>query len=265
MVRDAGGAQSVERALGLLQALKDGQPELRVGELARLSGLGQSTVSRLLATLESLGYVERDDRSGLYRLGRELISLGGAALNQSALHREGRQIVQILACELGLGANLSERRGSALIYLANFEGSLAPRSYTLIGRRAPLHATGMGKALLCDLAPDELAALLPHEARPAYTTHTVTDLDRLHEELEVVRARGYATEIEELALGRACVAAPIRDRSGLVVAAISVSGPLSALDLGNREAQLARTLIERADQISVGLGYLASSAVLERS
>jgi DNA-binding IclR family transcriptional regulator len=254
----AGGTQSVERALGLLQAFSHDRPELRVTELAQLSGLGQSTVSRLLSTLEALGYVERDDRSGLYRLGLDLVTLAGIALNQSPVHREARQTAQSLACSLALGANVAERRDAQLFYLLNFDGRLAPRSYTLVGRRGPLHATGMGKALICELGRGELERLLPERSLHRFTHNTHIRLDTLATELALVRERGYALEVEELALGRACVAAPIRDRSGSVVAALSISGPLSALALEEREAELASRAIESADQISIGLGYLAA-------
>ena len=89
----------------------------------------------------------------------------------------------------------------------------------------------------------------------------MTDPDELEKMLRQVRERGYALELEELAFGRACLAAPIRDRTGAIVAALSVSGPLSAMDLPTREESLAMQVIEQADQISSGLGYHASAAV----
>ena len=86
--------QSVERAVALLRAFVDGRPEMRVGDIARLTGIGQSTVSRQLATLESLGLVERDEVSGLYRLGLDLLTFASVAVNQHPVHREGRQVAQ---------------------------------------------------------------------------------------------------------------------------------------------------------------------------
>ncbi|MEU4724353.1 IclR family transcriptional regulator [Nonomuraea dietziae] len=258
-----GGTQSVERALSLLQAFTAESPERRISELAQLSGLGQSTVSRLVGTLEALGFVTHDERSGLYRLGPTVVGLAGVALNQSPVHRQARSLAQELAGELGLGANVAERHGDALFYLCHFEGRLAPRAYTMIGSKGPLHATAMGKALLSDLGEDDIEALIgtPY---PAYTPKTIRDLRALTAELDEVRTRGYATEVEELAFGRACLAAPLRDRSGRVVAALSVSGPLSAVDLPNRQGELALKVIERADQISTGLGYSAVSPMLTR-
>src|SRR6266545_3539692 len=183
MVNEAaasGLTQSVERALSILTCFSDSQPRLRVSDIARLQGLSQSTVSRLLGTMESLGFVERD----------------------------------------------------------------------------PLHCTGMGKALLAHLPDDDREAILARLGYPRYTPATASSATELQPMLQRVLERGYATEREELAFGRACVAAAIRDASGQVVAATSISGPLSALDLERREGELANRVIEMADHISHKLGFI---------
>lgn len=254
MAADQGANQSVEKAAAVLSAFTMNRALLRVSDVARHTGLGQSTTSRLLATLESLDYVERDEQSGLYRLGPALITLGGVLLNQHPVHREARQRAQDLAHTLGLGANVAVRRGQALFYLCNFEGRNAPKSYTLIGQANPLHATGMGKCLLLDIDAEERRDLLPELQR--FTTQTIGTHEQLDDEIARVRRQGYAVECEELALGRACVAAPILGPGGAVIAALSISGPLSAMDLEARQAQLARHAIETADSISIGMGYL---------
>jgi len=248
-----GTNQSVEKAATVLAAFLDGQA-LRVSDVAKRAGIGQSTASRLLATLESINYVERDPVSSLYRLGPALITLAGVAINQHPVHRAARQPAQNVAASLGLGANVAVRRGDALFYLCNFEGRLAPKSYVLMGQSNPLHATALGKCLLLALDPSERRRLLPTLRR--FTPHTIVDHDALDRELDEVRGRGYATEVEELALRRACIAAPILDSSGAIVAALSLSGPLSALDLDNRESERASVVIEVADSISADLGYL---------
>ncbi|MBM7791055.1 IclR family transcriptional regulator [Tenggerimyces flavus] len=256
----AAANQSVERGAAVLRAFLEagsGRTELRVSDVARAIGLGQSTTSRLLATLESVEFVERDPVSQLYRLGPALITFGSAALNQHPVHRESRQVAQNLAAELGLGANVAIRRGASLFYLCNFEGRRAPKSFVQAGRKNPLHATGLGKCLLLGSTLDQRKELLGPEL-PTYTKHTIGDHQKLDTELEAATVRGYATEVEELALGRACVATPIRDASGDVVAAMSVSGPLTALNLEAREGELAATLIEAADSVSIALGYTAS-------
>ncbi len=244
--------QSVERAAAVLAAFHDGRP-LRVADVSSRAGLGQSTTSRMLATLESLEYVERDAESGLYRLGTGLITLAGSALNQHPVYRASRRHAQEAAALLGLGVNVSVLHRGTVFYLANYEGALAPKSMTLAGQRNALHATGMGKCLLVAATPEQRRAMLPE--LPRFTGHTVGTHEELDAQVELVLGRGYATEVEELALGRACVAAPIRDAGGEVVAAISISGSLSAIDLDNREGELAGRVIETADEISTALGY----------
>src|SRR3954451_9890263 len=156
---DRGTNQSVEKAVGVLNVFADGQPQ-RVADVAKATRLGQSTASRVLGTLESLALAERDPVSGLYRLGPELITLAGVALNQHPLYRAARQTAQDLAAELGLGANVAVRRDDALFYLMNFEGKDSPRSFALMGQRNPLHATGMGKCLLLGVPAEERAELI---------------------------------------------------------------------------------------------------------
>lgn len=260
MSAENGNNQSVERAARLLGVLADAShARLRASDLAEAAELGISTTSRLLATLESLGFVERDPVSSLYRLGPLALRVGGAAANQQPVHREARQVVQNLAARLGLGVNVARRDGDRLLYLLNAEGELAPRSFTLLGQGNPLHATGLGKCLLLGCTSGQRRELLGELT--AFTARTVTGLRELEAELDEVRARGYATEVEELALGRACVAAPIRDRAGAVVAAVSVSGSLSALDLGNRREELGQIVVETADTVSTALGYTATVLV----
>lgn len=261
MKRDSGQAltQSVSRALAILSCFTDQQPVLRVSDFARMLNLTASNVSRLLSTMESLGYVERDETTGLFRPGLQLVALAGIALNHIELRKQALAELQELGNRLGLGANLSILRDSAIFYLAHVDGPRAPRMYTLLGRKNPLHATGMGKVLLAHLPQPEVDRILAETGLPRYTSSTITDPAELKAELEIVRHRGYATEVEELALGRACVAAPIHNRTNSVVAAISISGPLTEVNLEQRQEQLARVVIEAADHISVRLGYVAAA------
>lgn len=247
-----GTNQSVEKAAGVLATFLPGGP-LRAADVAKRADLTQSTASRMLATLESIDFVERDE-FGMYRLGPALVTLAAAVVNSHPVHRAARQRAQNLAADLGLGANVAIRRGDALFYLCNFEGRHAPRSFALMGQHNPLHATGLGKCLVSAMSGAQRRALLPD--LPQFTESTIGDHDALDKAAQGVRSRGYCVEVEELALGRACVAAPILDQDGTVAAAISVSGPLSALDLANREDALADVVVETADAISLDLGYV---------
>jgi DNA-binding IclR family transcriptional regulator len=264
VVHDPAGSatQSVERALSILTCFSDAQPRLRVADLVEQLGLSQSTVSRLLKTMELLGFIERDPKTGLYQLGLEMVTLAGVALNQVELRSEAMVELSSVAAELGLGANLAILRNDALFYLASVEGPKAPKRFTMIGKRGPLHCTGMGKVLLAHLPTADREALLGRIAYPQFTPYTAGSAEELGSMLTSVLTHGYAREREELAFGRACVAAPIRNATGAVVAATSISGPLRVMDLDRREAELAARVIELGDQISYKLGYITVPATV---
>jgi len=252
------GTKSVERALSLLTTFSDRYSAKRISELVADTGLGQSTVSRLVGTLTALGFLAHDERTGLYTLGHENLRLANIALNYSPIHQRSRQFAQDLAHETGLGVNVAELDGNRFLYLLNFEGSKAPRPATLVGRTGSLHATALGKSLLSGLTDDEIRTLVGDEL-PRYTQHTITDPDALVAEVERVRLQGFAIEREEAAPGRACIAAPIRGREGTVVAALSISGPLAAMQLDTEQDRLARLAIHWAGEISSELGYLGAN------
>ena len=252
MEKSPGSIQSVSRAAEILRILGRGQPQ-RVTDVARETGLGPSTASRLLATLEAENLVERDALSGLYRLGPDMITYGGVAVNQQPLFRGARQILQNLAARLGLGVNLAVRNGASVMYLANFEGVDAPRNHSIVGRHDPLHATSTGKCLLLGVPTDQWPALLGDLV--AFTPATITDLDVLERQVRDVAHIGYAKDQDEFALGRSSIAVPIRGLDGSVLGAVSIAGPTTAVRLDEREGDLAATAIEVADRIGTGLGY----------
>lgn len=254
----SGRTQSVTRALRILKCFTDEAPVLRVGDISAKLDLTPSLVSRLLATLEHEGMVERDLETGFYRLGRAIVTLAGVSLNTNRLRVEALTEMQEVEGRLGLGVNMAVLDGDAIFYLAHVDGPQAPRPYTLIGRHNPLHATGMGKLLLAFMPDAERNAYAEGLPLPAYTSRTITDRQRLREELDAIRGQGWAVELEELALGRGCVAGPIRDKHGQVVAAISISGPISTLDWEARRMELISVIIEVADRISMRMGYLTA-------
>jgi len=255
---NGGLTQSVMRAFSILNCFTDETPKLRMTDISQRLDLTTSLVSRLLATLEHDGFVQQDPNTGLYSLGRAVLTLAGVALNNNTLRIEALSEMQNASNEIGLGVNLSVLDGDTMFYLAHIETPEVPRPYTLIGRRNPLHATGMGKVLLAFLPPEEQSALLDRLELQSYSVHTCTDKKELVEELKEIRACGWALEMEELALGRACIAGPIRDSSGVVVGALSLSGPLSQFRWNERQDELIQKIIEVCDRISMRLGYITA-------
>jgi IclR family transcriptional regulator, acetate operon repressor len=251
--------QSVERAAAVLRALGASESgSVRASDIARAIGLGTSTTGRLLATLEALEYVRRDPESQGYSIGTAVLELASQGLNHNPVHRESRAAAQELAQRIGLTANVGVRDDAAAIYLCHFEGALAPKSHTMIGMRQPLHASALGKCLMLDMTEQERCDLIGEDL-PRYTEHTITDHTALTADLAESEARGWCIENQELALGRFCIAAPIRNATGRIAAAISISGRVTVLRTRDM-ASLAEDLIEVADRISVGLGMISAVA-----
>jgi IclR family acetate operon transcriptional repressor len=249
--------QSIERAAAVLQAIGASETgSLRSSDVGRAIGLGPSTAGRLLTTLETLGYVHRHRDTQEYSVGTTVLALATQALNHNPVHRESRAAAQELAQRIGLTANVGVLDGNSCIYLCHFEGALAPKSHTMIGMRQPLHASALGKCLMLDLTRDQRRQLLG-DTLPTYTEHTITDEAELTANLDAGRSRGWCDENQELALGRFCVAAPIRGATGAIVAALSISGRVSTLRTLDQES-ITENLIEVADRISVGLGLISA-------
>jgi DNA-binding IclR family transcriptional regulator len=252
--------QSVERAFGLVDTLARNDA-LTLTELAAATGLSLSTASRLVSTLEQLKVVQRDRRTGLLWLGPRCILPGASALNATLLYRAARQVAQNLAAELGLGVNVAQLIDGRVTYLLNAEGRFAPRPVSLAGRTQSAHATGLGKVLLSELLEGQVAEVVGDEPLQAFTPFTITSREELSKTLALVRQNGYATEIEELAFGRACIAAPVRSSGGAICGAISISGPLGVIDPERRLPELSRAAIDSADVIASALDFHPTECV----
>ena len=241
------GTQAIDRAAELLvRVLESGEP-LAVGQLAAYSGLPKSTTSRLVGALERSGLVQRSaDRSSLspgpvllrfaHRDGGQiLVELAEPVLEHLA--RETRETIN-LAVPGPLGAeHLSQRDSEHFVAVTNW-----------VGRRVPHHVAANGKVFMA------FGAAAVPEQLERFTPRTITNRSVLESELASVRNRGYGTAVDELELGLAAVAAPVRNAGGDVVAALSISGPTSRLT-ADRIERLARLLVEQALSLGRGLDH----------
>jgi DNA-binding IclR family transcriptional regulator len=251
--------KSVKRAIAVLRAFSLEEPELGVMELSRRLGTHKSTVSRLLATLEAGGLVSRNPETGRYRLGVGLLELGGLVVVHADLRQVARPLLSQLAQQTQETVDLAVRDGNEVI---NIEQAVPYGRRVLnigwVGRRTPLHASSTGKILLAFLPEEELYALL-QEPLVRFTEHTVTDIQELHAQLELVRQRGYATGLEELETGLNAVAAPVHDHSGRVIAAVSMAGPSYRLSRQRILEEVAEQVTNCAERISRVLGFVPTS------
>ena len=243
--------QSVERAVTILEILARAG-EAGVTEMASEIGVHKSTAFRLVSTLEKSGLVEQSEDRGKYRLGVGLLRLAGATTARLDVVQEARPICRKLSSDTGETVNIAVLSDRSAFYLDQFAGSSALQPHNWVGQHIPLHATSNGKVLLSGLPDDELARIVP--SLPSYTENTITTKRRLRRELEEVRVQGYAIATDELEIGLAAMAAPIRNAHGDVIASLSISGPTFRLG-ESRLRELQPLLTDAATEVSHRLGW----------
>jgi DNA-binding IclR family transcriptional regulator len=239
----------------LLKAFSQGGSELRLTELAKNVELNKTTTFRLLTALENAEMIERTPAGDAYRLGPELLRLGSQTLERNFVAAAARVTLRELAEKTRETVTLEVLVRAEVLTLDEIVGGHMHMIGALpsLGTRWPAHATSTGKILLAHLPEDELAERLSSRLE-AITPRTITDPQVLRRELLRARARGYATNVEELEPGFVAIAAPVRSAAGTVVAAIGIGGPKSRLS-PRAIAAIARMLPAAAESVSVRLGW----------
>ncbi len=252
--------QALTRGLSILSVLAERRTPLGLVELGLEVTLSKSTCHRYLATLVALGFVEQDGETRRYTLGPRAIELGFAAMSSLEMTRVAAKPLQSLADEIGYTVNLAILDGSDIVYVERRKPARAAGRIELnlqVGARLPAYCTSMGKVLLAYRDPATVRAILDRTDLSRRGPKTITAREQLTSALARVAKQGYAVNDEELAPGLRSVAAPVRDRTGQVVAAVNVSVHLGAWNasmdavVGRLEGPLRRT----ANDISHRLGY----------
>ncbi|MCL5779914.1 MAG: IclR family transcriptional regulator [Firmicutes bacterium] len=247
--------QSLDRALDILEELSRHESGLGVTEIGSIVGLHKSTVHRLLHTLMLRGYVEKKNDTEKYRLGLKLISLGQARLDSMEIRSEARPFLQELMEQTQEAVHLCLWENGKVVYIDKVESRNSVLMYSRIGRVAPIHCTGVGKVIAAFQHEEEVIKIIKESGLVYKTDKTITQLDKLLKHFEEIRRQGYAIDDEEHDPGLRCVAAPVRDYKGNVIASISVAGPTVRVTKDRIEKELATMLIETANKISRQLGY----------
>ncbi len=217
--------QSLARALTLLELVSEREHGAALTELARAAKLAPSTAHRLLKSLELMRYVRQDQDRGLWFIGVQAFTVGNGFARGRDIVAVARPIMRELMQEVGESVNLAILDEGEVVYLSQIECHQMMRAHAMPGGRAPLHCSGVAKALLASLPEAEAEALLGRRPLSRRTERTLTTLKQLRAELRQVRGQGYAVDDEEQNLGMRCVAAAIFDENGEAVAAISMTGP----------------------------------------
>ncbi|MCX8116793.1 MAG: IclR family transcriptional regulator [Desulfobacterota bacterium] len=247
--------ESLSRGLNLLSTLAESPFPLTLTELSRHLHLSRSTVQRLLYTLLSLKYLDREEATKKYRLGQRALLLGLSIAKHSDLRKVAFPHLEKTSQEIGETVNLAILDGTEIVYVERIKTQQILNINLEVGSRLPAYCTSMGKAILAFLPPKRLEALLKEMKLKPRTPFTLVSKSALKRELDKVRRTGFAINNEELSIGLRSVAAPVRNAQGEVIAAVNIAVPSSRVDLKRLETELAQKAIETANRISYTLGY----------
>lgn len=244
--------QSLDRALDVLDLLAS-QGEMTLSEVAAALSQSPATIYRVLSTLDARGVVETDPQSQSWAIGPTAFQLGSAFLRRSSVVERSRPVMRDLMGDTGETANLGIEAAGSVMFLSQVETHETIRAFFPPGTQSPMHASGIGKALMAHMPERRLNRVLKAAPMQRYTENTIVDTDKLLKELALVRKQGFAFDNEEKSSGMRCVAAPVLNFFGEAVAGISVSGPSHRITLQDVES-ISGLVKQAARDLSRGLG-----------
>lgn len=246
--------KSVSRALDIISFVGMRKGGLGVTEIANQMDINKSSVYRILSTLVQYGYVEQDNETGRYKLGYKFLEVSSRLLESMDLREEAKPYLRELESETNEVIHLVVYDQGDVVYIEKLDGNETLRMHSKVGKRAPMHCTSVGKAILAHLPPAVVADILERKGLPVHTDHTITDRDQFIQELVEVRKKGFALDLEENEYGITCIAVPIFDHLGKVIAAVSISGPTMRMTR-ERLQMLKPRVISIGKQISSRMGF----------
>ncbi len=250
--------QTIERVSVILDVLAQRSKGISLGELSAKVNLPKGTTHRMLSSLMYFDFVQQDPETRNYSLGFKLVELGSSLLDQIDLRKEAEPFLNKLSQKTNETVYLAILERTEVVYIERIESddpSLVLRTMSKVGQRNAANSCAVGKALLAQLPEEELDELMKKMPFVQKTANTITDPLQLKEHLQMICARGYAVDDEESEEGIRCVAAPIYNERGQVVAAMSVSGPAIRVTRQRIQDTLKDEVIQTALKISRKLGY----------
>jgi len=223
--------QSLERGLAVMRSFDAAHPSLTLSEVARATGLSRAAARRFLHTLVELGYVAYDDRE--FSLRPQVLELGYAYLSSLSLPSLAEPHLKTLASAAGESASVAVLDGEEIVYVARVATYRIMAAAIVVGTRFPAYATSMGRAIIGGGPVEKQEEYLARVRLERLTPRTVATVERLRDELNLVRTQGWALVDQELEEGLRSIAAPLRDSSGRVVGAVNVSAPVRRGDVGD--------------------------------
>ena len=248
-----GKNQSLTRALTLLERLSETTEGMSLSDLSQQLGMPPATVHRLLSTFEELDFIEHDAEAGLWFVGLKAFTVGNAFLNRRDFVARARPYMQTLVDQCGETVNLGVIDKGEVVFISQIESREMMRMIVTLGSRSPIHASGVGKAILASQSEQAVSQILQLRGLPRFTSQTIDNPGDFREALGVIRQQGYALDDEEHAVGLRCVAATIFDEHATALAAISLSGPKARID-DRRLPELGAAVRDTAHRITAALG-----------
>lgn len=246
--------KSLDRALNILELIVQSENGLGVTEISRKLDIHKSTVYRLLDTLKFRGYLEKNEDNHKYRTGMKLFELGSKAINDIDSRIRVRPYLEELMKKTKETVHLGILDFGEIIYLDKVESTETIRMYSQVGKRAPVHSTSLGKTIMAHLPRQKVLEILNEKDLIAKTENTITDLDKFLVHLEKVRKQGYAVDDEEQEKDMRCIAGPIFNHKGDIIASFSISAPISRMTSQRLEI-LSKLVVEYSAKMSRSLGY----------
>ncbi|HEY0208476.1 DNA-binding transcriptional regulator KdgR [Acerihabitans sp.] len=251
--RQPDSVSSVLKVFGILQALGE-EREIGITELSQRVMMSKSTVYRFLQTMKSLGYVSQEGESEKYSLTLKLFELGAKALQNVDLIRIADIQMRVLSNLTRETIHLGSLDEDSIVYIHKIDSMYNLRMYSRVGRRNPLYSTAIGKVLLAWRDRDEAREILSGVVFNRSTQHTAADSEALLPELDLVREQGFGEDNEEQEEGLRCIAVPIFDRFGVVIAGLSISFPTIRFSEASK-SDYVKMLHDAARNISQQIGY----------
>jgi DNA-binding IclR family transcriptional regulator len=246
--------RAVERALKILEVIGSAEGGLGVSDLARALDADKGNVHRMLGSLSAAGYIQQDPETRRYLLAPKIIRLGNMAANQIDWRDLAVAGLKRLTAETGESSHLAILSEGDVVYVASQMGESLLAVNIRVGIRTPPHCTAVGKVLLAALSSEELELLIARIKFERFTARTIVSPELFQLHLQEVRAQGYALDDEEFAPGVRCIAAPVYNQAGYVLAAMSISGPSVRMTLDAIPQLIPRVLAVSRD-VSEKLGY----------
>lgn len=246
--------RAVDRALDIIRCLADDEEPLTVDQISARAGLPKTTAFRVLATLESRGFVIRDPIRQTYGFGEMALLVGARALGRSDVRSVARPYLEQLMDETGETVHLSILNSNSALCIDKIDSRRSVSMLSYVGFRDPLYCSGVGKTLLAYQPEAAREAIMANLKLTRRTEYTIVDVAALRDHLEIIRQQGYALDLGEIEVGLTCVAAPILGDDNEIIAAISISGPDARFDEEARRT-LVPNVISKAQRISQALGF----------